>query len=76
MSTHPESTHPEKDAPLGDHTTQLETQTQHLNQPFSLSERVEKIEATLLLIADVYRFQRLDELLAAGNWREADLETI
>lgn len=70
------SRNPEKDAPLGDRTTQLETQTQHLNQPLSLAERVEKIEATLLLIADVYQFQRLDELLAAGNWREADLETI
>ena len=32
--------------------------------------------STLLLIADVYRFQRLNDLLTAGNWQEADLETI
>ncbi|MEH2316473.1 GUN4 domain-containing protein [Nostoc sp.] len=75
MSTNPEN----QDTPLGDvydglrlRSTQLETK----NQPLSLSERVEKIEATLLLVADVYRFQRLSELLAAGKWREADLETI
>ncbi|MEH1835398.1 MAG: GUN4 domain-containing protein [Nostoc sp.] len=68
MSTNPD----QKDAPFGDRPTQLETKT----QPLSLSERVEKIEATLLLVADVYRFQRLSELLAAGKWREADLETI
>ncbi|MEH2411151.1 GUN4 domain-containing protein [Nostoc sp.] len=68
MSTNPEN----KDTPLSDRITQLETKI----QPLSLSERVEKIEATLLLVADVYRFQRLSELLAVGKWREADLETI
>ncbi|MEH2255312.1 hypothetical protein [Nostoc sp.] len=59
MSTNPEK----KDVQLDHRTTQLETKT----QPLSLSERVEKIEVTLLLIADVYRFQQLNELLTAGS---------
>lgn len=75
MSTNPEFTNPEPTDP-GEKDAPLETQTQSLNQSLSLEERVKSIEATLLLVADVYRFQRLSELLEAGNWREADSETI
>ena len=58
------------------HSTIATTQPEPKTQPSSLEERVDQIEATLLMIADVYRFQQLSELLAAGNWRDADLETI
>jgi hypothetical protein len=54
----------------------LEAKFQHFSQLFTLPERVTKIEDTLLLVADVYRFKRLQELLAAGDWRQADQETM
>jgi hypothetical protein len=71
------STNQEEDyAQLRDRITELEAKFQHFSQLFTLPERVTKIEDTLLLVADVYRFGRLQELLAAGDWREADRETI
>ena len=71
------STHQEEDyVQLRDRLTELEAKFQHFSQLFTLPERVTKIEDTLLLVADVYRFRRLQELLAAGDWRQADRETI
>lgn len=71
------STHQEEDyVQLCDRLTELESKFQHLSQLFTLPERVTKIEDTLLLVADVYRFRRLQELLAAGDWQQADRETI
>jgi hypothetical protein len=61
---------------LRDRLSELEAKFQHFSQLFTLPERVTKIEDTLLLVADVYRFKRLQELLAAGDWRQADRETI
>ncbi|MEA5519853.1 GUN4 domain-containing protein [Limnoraphis robusta] len=44
-----------------------------------LSERVEQLEQqlnnVLLLLSDVYRYGKLRDLLAAQQWKEADLET-
>jgi hypothetical protein len=71
------STNQEQDyTQLRDRLSELEAKFQHFSQLFSLSERVTKIEDTLLLVADVYRFKRLQELLAAGDWQQADRETI
>ncbi|MEA5509665.1 GUN4 domain-containing protein [Crocosphaera sp. UHCC 0190] len=38
-----------------------------------LEQRLEKV---LLLLPDVYRYEKLQELLAAGNFKEADQETM
>jgi hypothetical protein len=71
------STNQEEDyIQLRDRLSELEAKFQHFSQLFTLPERVTKIEDTLLLVADVYRFGRLQELLVAGDWREADRETI
>ncbi len=71
------STNQEEDyAQLRDRLSELEAKFQHFSQLFTLPERVTKIEDTLLLVADVYRFKQLQELLAAGDWRQADRETI
>lgn len=72
MSTNSE----ENKAQLSDRIAELEAKVQHLSQLLTLQERVSRIEENLLLVGDVYRFGRLQELLAAGNWREADQETI
>ncbi len=44
-----------------------------------LSERVEQLEQqlsnVLLVLSDVYRYGKLRDLLAAKQWKEADLET-
>lgn len=71
------STREEEDySQLRDRITELESKFQHFSQLFTLPERVAKIEDTLLLVADVYQFGRLQELLAAGDWQQADRETI
>jgi hypothetical protein len=71
------STNQEEDyIQLRDRLSELEAKFQHFSQLFTLPDRVTKIEDTLLLVADVYRFKRLQELLAAGDWRQADRETI
>ena len=45
----------------------------------SLAERVSRLEKrlddALMLLADTYRYGKLRELLEAGKWKEADLET-
>ncbi|MGK7876509.1 MAG: GUN4 domain-containing protein [Xenococcaceae cyanobacterium] len=45
----------------------------------SLSERLsrleESLEETRMLVADLYRYGDLRDLLAAGKWKEADYET-
>lgn len=45
----------------------------------SLVERVNRLEArlddALMIIGDTYRYGKLRDLLAAGEWKEADLET-
>ena len=45
----------------------------------SLAERVSRLEKrlddALMLLADTYRYGKLRELLAAGKFKEADLET-
>ncbi len=61
---------------LNTRIAELEAKVQHLTQLLTLSERVNRIEENLILVADIYRFQPLQKLLADGNFREADQETI
>lgn len=39
-------------------------------------QRVTELEEKLMLVADVYRYEKLQKYLATGNWFEADLETV
>ena len=48
----------------------------HLNQLTSLSEKVNRLEDNLMLVADVHRYDGLRRYLVEGNWFEADKETI
>ncbi|BAY44386.1 GUN4-like family protein [Scytonema sp. HK-05] len=55
----------------------IEVQLQQLNQLLSnLSSRIAKSEDNFLLVADIHKYKKLQDLLAAGNLREADWETI
>lgn len=55
----------------------IEVQLQQFNQLLAnLSDRIAKSEESFLLVADIHKYKKLQELLAAGNLREADWETI
>lgn len=52
-------------------------QLQQFNQLLSsLSERVARLEENFMVVADVYKYKKLHDLLASENLREADWETI
>lgn len=62
--------------------SQQPKQSKPQSQPLSLeslSERIEdleqKLDKALLLLTDIYRYQKLRDFLEAGNWKEADQET-
>lgn len=55
----------------------IETQLQQFGQILTtISDRLDRSEASLDLVTDVQRYKRLQELLMAGDFREADWETI
>ena len=54
----------------------IEQQLQNFSNGSDLSERITNLEKKLVLVGDIYRYRKLEELLAAGNFREADWETI
>ena len=56
--------------------SQLSEIKPQLNQLSALSEKISRLEENFMLVADVHRFDRLRNLLAAQNWFEADKETI
>ncbi len=53
--------------------------SQQNSRELELSERVARLEKqldqALMLISDIYRYGKLRDLLSAGKWKEADLET-
>jgi hypothetical protein len=57
--------------------TAIEVQLQQFNQLLSsISDRIAKSEDNFLLVADLHKYKKLQELLIAENFREADWETI
>ncbi|NJO78982.1 MAG: GUN4 domain-containing protein [Cyanobacteria bacterium RM1_2_2] len=55
----------------------IEAQLQQFGQILTtLSDRLQLSEQSLMLVTDVQRYQRLQDLLAAGDLVEADWETI
>jgi hypothetical protein len=55
----------------------IEAQLQQFGQILTaLSDRLISSENSLMLVTDVQRFKKLQDLLAAGDFREADWETI
>ncbi|MBP5973465.1 MAG: GUN4 domain-containing protein [Brasilonema angustatum HA4187-MV1] len=55
----------------------IEVQLQQLNQLLSnLGDRIARSEENFLMVADIHKYKKLRELLATGNLREADWETI
>jgi GUN4-like len=57
--------------------TTIEAQLQQFGQILTMiSDRLTRSEASLMLVTDVQRYQKLQDLLAAGDLREADWETI
>ncbi|MBW4585111.1 GUN4 domain-containing protein [Aetokthonos hydrillicola Thurmond2011] len=55
----------------------IEEQLKQFNQLLlSLSERVTRSEENFILVADGYKYKKLRDLLASGDFREADWETI
>lgn len=56
--------------------SQLSELQPQLKDLASLSEKISRLEENFLMVADVHRYDRLRSVLAAGNWFEADKETI
>jgi hypothetical protein len=55
----------------------IEAQLQQFNQLLSnLSDRIASSEENFLLVADLQKYKKLQELLRVKNFREADWETI
>jgi hypothetical protein len=55
----------------------IETQLQQFGQILtSISDRLTRSEERLMLVTDVQQYGKLQDLLAAGDFREADWETI
>lgn len=61
---------------LGQLGTQLTAVKTQLEQLPSLYTRVARIEQSLLLVADVHRYGKLQHYLTSDHWFEADKETI
>lgn len=57
--------------------TAIEAQLQQFGQILTLvSDRLARSEDSLMLVTDVQQYKKLQDLLAAGDLREADWETI
>lgn len=48
----------------------------YLEQLSTIAEKVTRLEESIMLVSDVYRYGKLQQYLASGNWFEADKETI
>ncbi|NEO31517.1 MAG: GUN4 domain-containing protein [Symploca sp. SIO3C6] len=63
-------------AQLSHLSKRLEGIETNLTQVSLLSEQVSRLEDNFMLVADIYRYQSLQNYLESGNWFEADKETI
>jgi hypothetical protein len=48
----------------------------HLSNLSALSDRIARLENNMMLVTEVYEYQKLQQLMQEGDWREADRETI
>ena len=55
--------------------TQLSQFQTKLDRLSELPEKVDRLEEKLLRVSNIYRYDRLQSLLKAGEWLEADKET-
>ena len=53
----------------------MENSEDHANLVARVAKLEQKLEETLVLLSDIYRFGNLGVALAAGKWLEADQET-
>lgn len=58
---------------LGNQLAQIQ---QQLTQLQNVPEQVTQIQQQLLRVSDVYRYEKLQSFLEAGQWSEADTETV
>ncbi|MDJ0554174.1 MAG: GUN4 domain-containing protein [Microcoleaceae cyanobacterium MO_207.B10] len=63
------------DYDLNTRLSKIEAKLEQISQILGLSERVSQLEENLMLVTDVQRYSKLQELLAAAKWQEADAET-
>ena len=66
----------ELDSELTTRLQKIEAQLEQLTQLLTLPKQVSRLEESLMLSTDFYRYQKLRDLLAAGEFKEADWETI
>ena len=63
-------------AQLGQVSDRLSKIEGQLSQQSDLNDRIARLESSQLLVADTYRYKQLQAYLEAGEWFEADRETI
>lgn len=56
--------------------TRLLAIEKQLSKFSDLGDRIARIEDKMMLMTEVYEYQKLQQLLKEGDWREADWETI
>ncbi|MBE9042293.1 GUN4 domain-containing protein [Oscillatoriales cyanobacterium LEGE 11467] len=56
--------------------SQLEKDSTPSDSSTDIGDRLDRIEKNLLLIPDLYRYRKLQNHLASGEWSDADYETI
>ena len=61
---------------LGQVSDRLSKIEDQLNQQTDLAERIAQLESNQLLVTDTHRYKQLQAYLEAGNWFDADKETI
>lgn len=77
----------EDDSPISNQLSEIQTQLgqlinrldvieMQLSQVSALTNKVSQLEDNSMLVSDLYRYEGLRNYLAAGNWSEADEETI
>lgn len=66
----------ELDSALTTRLDKIEAQLQQLTQLLTLPEQLSRMEETVRLNSDFYRYEKLRDLLAVGDFKEADWETI
>ncbi len=66
-----------QESQLSTGSTGVEAELQQINQLLSsLNERVSRLEENFILVADLHKYKKLQDLLSSGDFREADWETI